>query len=145
MNLETWKQHARRLSAQTYALYLAYRHPRTPWYAKVFAALIVGYVFSPIDPIPDFIPGVGLLDELVVVPIGVLLAAKMIPPDVLEECREKAREPRCGCGDRRRLGAVRGAGRLLGAARLLKSASADPPRPRVRLDRSYETSLRTPS
>jgi uncharacterized membrane protein YkvA (DUF1232 family) len=87
MNLETWKQLTRRLSAQTYALYLAYRHPRTPWYAKVFAALIVGYVFSPIDPIPDFIPGVGLLDEMVVVPIGVLLAAKMIPPDVFEECR----------------------------------------------------------
>jgi uncharacterized membrane protein YkvA (DUF1232 family) len=92
MNLETWKQRARRLSVQTYALYLAYRHPRTPWYAKVFAALIVGYVFSPIDPLPDFIPGVGLLDEMVVVPIGVLLAAKMIPPDVFEECREKARE-----------------------------------------------------
>ena len=54
MNLEAWKQRARQLSAQTYALYLAYRHPRTPWYAKVFAALVVGYVFSPIDPIPDF-------------------------------------------------------------------------------------------
>jgi uncharacterized membrane protein YkvA (DUF1232 family) len=92
MNLQTWKRWARRLSAQTYALYLAYRHPKTPWYAKVFAALIVGYVFSPIDPIPDFIPVVGLLDEMVVVPIGVLLAAKMIPPAVLEECREKARE-----------------------------------------------------
>src|SRR5215216_24937 len=91
MNLETWKQRARRLSAQTYALYLAYRDPRTPWYAKAFAALIVGYVFSPIDPIPDFIPGVGLLDEMVVVPIGILIAAKMIPPDVFAECREKAR------------------------------------------------------
>jgi uncharacterized membrane protein YkvA (DUF1232 family) len=86
------KQQARQLTAQTYALYLAYRHPRAPWYAKVFAALVVGYVFSPIDPIPDFIPGVGLLDEMVVVPIGILLAAKMIPPDVFEECREKARE-----------------------------------------------------
>src|SRR5215203_1951332 len=92
MNLETWKRWARRLSAQTYTLYLAYRHPRTPWYAKVFAALIVGYVFSPIDPIPDFIPGVGLLDEMVVVPIGVLIAAKMIPREVFEECQEKARE-----------------------------------------------------
>ena len=92
MNLQTWKRWARRLSAQTYALYLAYRHPKTPWYAKALTALIVGYVFSPIDPIPDFIPLVGLLDEMVVVPIGVLLAAKMIPPDVLEECREKARE-----------------------------------------------------
>jgi uncharacterized membrane protein YkvA (DUF1232 family) len=92
MNLEAWKRRARQLSAQTYALYLAYRHPRTPWYAKVFAALVVGYVFSPIDPIPDFLPGVGLLDEMVVVPIGVLIAAKMIPQEVLEECRERARE-----------------------------------------------------
>src|ERR671917_897795 len=92
MDLEVWKRWARRLSQQTYALYLAYRHPGTPWYAKIFAALIVGYVFSPIDPIPDFIPGVGLLDEMVVVPIGVLIAAKMIPREVFEECREKARE-----------------------------------------------------
>jgi uncharacterized membrane protein YkvA (DUF1232 family) len=91
MNLEAWKQRARQLSAQTFVLYLAYRHPRTPWYGKVFAALIVGYVFSPIDPIPDFIPGVGLLDEMVVVPIGVLIAAKMIPRQVMEECQEKAR------------------------------------------------------
>jgi uncharacterized membrane protein YkvA (DUF1232 family) len=91
MSLEWWKRRARQLSAQTYALYLAYRHPETPWYAKVFAALIVGYVFSPIDPIPDFIPGVGLLDEMVVVPIGVWIAAKMVPRDVLEECLEKAR------------------------------------------------------
>jgi len=91
MNWQAWKRRARQLSAQTYALYLAYRHPRTPWYAKVFAALIVGYVFSPIDPIPDFIPGVGLLDEMVVVPIGVLIVAKMIPQDVFEECKEKAR------------------------------------------------------
>ncbi len=91
MSLEGWKRRARGLKAQTYALYLAYRHPRTPWYVKVFAALIVGYVFSPIDPIPDFIPLVGLLDEMVVVPIGVLIAAKLVPPDVFAECREKAR------------------------------------------------------
>jgi uncharacterized membrane protein YkvA (DUF1232 family) len=86
-----WKRRARQLCAQTYALYLAYRHPKTPRYAKVFAALVVGYAFSPIDPIPDFIPGVGLLDEMVVVPIGVWIAAKMIPRDVFEECQEKAR------------------------------------------------------
>jgi uncharacterized membrane protein YkvA (DUF1232 family) len=92
MNLETWKLRARQLSAQTYALYLAYRHPETPWYAKVFAALVVGYVFSPIDPIPDFIPAVGLLDEMVVVPIGVLIAAKMIRRHVMEECQEKGRQ-----------------------------------------------------
>jgi uncharacterized membrane protein YkvA (DUF1232 family) len=92
MDRETWKRRARQLSAQTYALYLAYRHPRTPWYAKVFAALVVGYVFSPVDPIPDVIPGVGLLDEMVVVPIGVPIAAKMIPRKVMEECQVKARE-----------------------------------------------------
>src|SRR5215211_1393006 len=92
MNWQVWKRRARQLSAHTYTLYLAYRHPRTPWYAKVFAALIVGYVFSPIDPIPDFIPVVGLVDEMVVVPIGILIATKMIPPEVFEECREKARE-----------------------------------------------------
>ena len=92
MNAESWKRRARHLMAQTHALYLAIRHPRTPWYAKAFAALVVGYVFSPIDSIPDFIPGVGLLDEMVVVPIGVLIAARMIPRGVFEECREKARE-----------------------------------------------------
>src|SRR3712207_8476301 len=92
MKWQAWKRRARQLSAQTYTLYLAYRDPRTPWYAKVFAALIVGYVFSPIDPIPDFIPGVRLLGEMVVVPIGVLIAMKIIPHDVFKECTEKARE-----------------------------------------------------
>jgi uncharacterized membrane protein YkvA (DUF1232 family) len=106
MNWEAWKRRARQLKAQTYTLYLAYRHPRTPWYAKVFAALIVGYVFSPIDPIPDFIPGVGLLDEMVVVPIGILIAAKMIPPDVFAECREKAREVEEGVKPVSRVAAV---------------------------------------
>jgi hypothetical protein len=65
MNLEAWKRRVRKRTVQTYALYLVYRHPKTPWYAKGFATLIVGYVLSPIDPIPDFIPGVGLLDEMV--------------------------------------------------------------------------------
>ena len=63
-----------------------------PLVCEGLRCLVVGYVFSPIDPIPDFIPGVGLLDEMVVVPIGILIAAKMIPRDILEECREKARE-----------------------------------------------------
>jgi uncharacterized membrane protein YkvA (DUF1232 family) len=92
MTFRAWRQRAAQLKRETYALYLAYRDPRTPWYARVFAALVIGYVFSPIDPIPDFIPVVGLLDEMVVVPAGVLVAARMIPADVLAECREKARE-----------------------------------------------------
>jgi uncharacterized membrane protein YkvA (DUF1232 family) len=106
MNSEAWKRRARQLTAQTYALYLAYRHPRTPWYAKVFAALVVGYVFSPIDPIPDFIPGVGLLDEMVVVPLGILIAMKMIPAEVFAECQEKAREVEEGCKAVSRVAAV---------------------------------------
>ena len=92
MNSQAWKRRARQLTTQTYTLYLAYRHPGTPWYAKVFVALVIGYVFSPIDPIPDFIPGVGLLDEMIVVPLGVVLARKMISEEVFAECREKTRE-----------------------------------------------------
>ena len=92
MNAESWKQRAKQLRSETYALYLAYKDPRVPWYAKVFAACLVGYVFSPIDLIPDFIPVVGLLDELVVVPVGVILARKMIPNEVLADCQRKSQE-----------------------------------------------------
>jgi uncharacterized membrane protein YkvA (DUF1232 family) len=78
------------LKGETYALYLAYRDPRTPWYAKVFVAFVVGYAFSPIDLIPDPIPILGYLDDLLLVPLGIALALKMIPPVVLDECREQA-------------------------------------------------------
>lgn len=90
--LESWKQRAHQLKSETYALTLAYRDRRTPWYARLFAALVVGYAFSPIDLIPDFVPVLGYLDDLVLVPLGVLLALKMIPPDVWAESRERARE-----------------------------------------------------
>ena len=88
--IEAWKQRARQLRVETYAVYLAYKDPRTPWYARVFAACVVGYAFSPIDLIPDPIPVLGYLDDLVLVPLGVALALRMIPPTVLAECREKA-------------------------------------------------------
>lgn len=88
----SWKSRVQALRAETYALYLAYRDPRTPWYARLFAALVVGYAFSPIDLVPDFVPLLGYLDDLVLVPLGVLLAVRLIPPDVLAESREKARE-----------------------------------------------------
>ncbi len=88
--IEAWKQRARKLKAETYAIYLAYKDPRTPWYARIFAACVVGYAFSPIDLIPDPIPVLGYLDDLVLVPLGVALALKMIPQTVLAECREKA-------------------------------------------------------
>lgn len=90
--LESWKRHAQNLRAETYALYLAYRDPRTPWYARLFAALVVGYAFSPVDLIPDFVPVLGYLDDLVLVPLGVLLALKMIPPEVWAESRARAQE-----------------------------------------------------
>ncbi len=92
MNLGEWKRWAGRLESETYALYLAYRDPRVPWYAKLFAALVVGYAFSPIDLIPDPIPVLGYLDDLILVPLGVALAVRMIPEDVLSESRQKARE-----------------------------------------------------
>jgi uncharacterized membrane protein YkvA (DUF1232 family) len=87
-----WKSRVRQLKRETYALYLAYRDPRTPWYARLFAACVVGYAFSPIDLVPDFIPVLGHLDDLVLVPLGILLALKMIPPEVMAECREKAED-----------------------------------------------------
>ncbi len=76
---------------ETYALYLAYRDPRVPWYARVFAALVVGYAFSPIDLISEPLPFIGYLDDLILVPLGIALAIRMIPAEVLAECREKAK------------------------------------------------------
>jgi uncharacterized membrane protein YkvA (DUF1232 family) len=90
--LDSWKVRAHQLKTEVYALYLAYKDQRTPWYAKIFTALVVGYAFSPIDLIPDPIPILGYLDDLVLVPLGVFLAVKMIPAQVLEESRQKAKE-----------------------------------------------------
>src|ERR687885_2044119 len=87
-----WKRRARQLKTEMYALYLAYKDPRVPWYARVFAACVVGYAFSPIDLIPDPIPILGYLDDLILVPLGIALAVRMIPPDVLAECQAKSRE-----------------------------------------------------
>jgi uncharacterized membrane protein YkvA (DUF1232 family) len=88
--VERWRQVGRNLKKETYALYLAARDPRVPWYAKLLAICVVGYAFSPIDLIPDFIPVLGYLDDLVLVPLGIALVLKMIPGEVMAECREKA-------------------------------------------------------
>ena len=88
--IETWQSWARRLKLETYALYLAYRDPRVPWYARLFAVCVVAYAFSPIDLIPDPIPVLGYLDDLILIPLGIALALKMIPLPVLADCREKA-------------------------------------------------------
>lgn len=90
--IERWKQRARSLKTELYALYLAYRDPRVPWYARVVAACVVGYAFSPIDLIPDPIPILGYLDDLLLLPLGIALALRLIPPAVMAECREQARE-----------------------------------------------------
>ena len=89
--LETWKRRARELKREIYAIYLAYKDPRVPWYAKLLAACVVAYAFSPIDLVPDFIPVLGYLDDLILVPLGIYFVLKLIPDDVMSECREKAR------------------------------------------------------
>ena len=87
MIIEKWKQSARRVKAETQALFLAYQHPQTPWYAKAFAGLVIAYALSPIDLVPDFIPVLGYLDDMVLVPLGIALAIRMIPDAVMVECR----------------------------------------------------------
>jgi uncharacterized membrane protein YkvA (DUF1232 family) len=88
MNLS---RQAQRLQEQAQVFYFACRHPRVPWYAKFVAACTAAYLFSPIQLIPSFIPVIGFLDDLLVVFLGVKLIQKLIPPDVLAECRELAR------------------------------------------------------
>ena len=89
--LESWRAYARQLRAETYAIYLACRDPRTPWTARLLAGCVAAYAFSPIDLIPDFIPIIGYLDDLVIVPLGIALTIRLIPAPVLAECREAAR------------------------------------------------------
>jgi uncharacterized membrane protein YkvA (DUF1232 family) len=87
MGVRRW---ARALRRDANALWLAGRDPRTPWYAKALALAVAGYAFSPIDLIPDFIPVLGLLDDLILVPAGIWLCLRLIPSEVLEEHRAAA-------------------------------------------------------
>jgi uncharacterized membrane protein YkvA (DUF1232 family) len=88
--LDQLRQTARRLKRETYALYLAARDPRTPWYARLLAAFVVAYALSPIDLIPDFIPVLGYLDDLILVPLGLALVLRLVPDEVLADCRQQA-------------------------------------------------------
>lgn len=88
--LATLKQRARDLEADAYALYLVARDPRTPWYVRLLVAAVAAYAVSPIDLIPDFIPVIGYLDDLIIVPAGLALALRLVPSDVLDECRAQA-------------------------------------------------------
>lgn len=90
--LDRLKAKARSLKQETHAIYLAARDPRTPWYAKVLIWFVVVYTFSPIDLIPDFIPVLGYLDDLIIIPAGIALAVRLIPPEVLTQARETAKQ-----------------------------------------------------
>lgn len=86
-----WREKSCTLKAEAYAVYLASQDPRVPWYAKALAACVLGYLLSPIDLIPDFIPVVGYLDDLIIVPAGLILVIRLIPHEVMVECQEAAR------------------------------------------------------
>jgi uncharacterized membrane protein YkvA (DUF1232 family) len=86
----TWKQQAQRIHTEAQTLYFAFKHPRVHWYAKLVAAGTAGYLFSPIQLIPSFIPVIGLLDDFLVLFLGVKLLQRIIPADILTECRELA-------------------------------------------------------
>ena len=88
--IKNWREWAVELKRQTFALYLAYKDPRVPWYAKLFGALVVAYALSPVDLIPDFIPVIGYLDDLILIPLGIALTVRMIPKEIMQECRAKA-------------------------------------------------------
>ena len=85
--LKSW---ARDVKRDVHALYLAGRDPRVPWYAKAMAALVAGYALSPLDLIPDFIPVVGYLDDLILVPLGILLVIRLVPSEIMAEHRATA-------------------------------------------------------
>jgi uncharacterized membrane protein YkvA (DUF1232 family) len=87
--LKIW---ARDLKRDAHAVYLAARDPRVPWYAKAIAVAVAAYALSPIDLIPDFIPVIGYLDDLIIVPLGIWLVVRMIPEQVMAECRARADE-----------------------------------------------------
>ena len=88
--LETWKAHAKKLKTDMHALLIAYRDPRTPWIARAWALLVIAYALSPIDLIPDFIPVIGYLDDLILLPLGIALALRLIPADIMDEARKNA-------------------------------------------------------
>jgi len=89
--LNTWKRKTNQLKMEVYAIYLAYKDPRVPWYAKILIVCVIGYAFSPVDKLLHSVPIIGYLDHLILVPLGVVIAfKKMIPPAVFTDCREIA-------------------------------------------------------
>lgn len=87
-----WKERARKLRLELYSLYLATRHPRTPWYARLVVAGFVAYALTPVDFMPDAFPLLGFIDDLIFVPLAIALAVRFVPAGVLAECRLRAQE-----------------------------------------------------
>lgn len=91
MSLRSWKNWADTLLENTYGLYLAGRDPRVPIVAKIIVVIVVAYALSPIDLVPDFIPVVGYLDDLLLLPLGIWVAVRLIPDEIWLECRLRAK------------------------------------------------------
>lgn len=89
--LNNIKIKAKKLKQELVVLHLAYKNPKTPWTAKALIMLVIGYALSPIDLIPDFIPVIGLLDDLILLPLGIYLAIRLIPKDVIDASRIAAK------------------------------------------------------
>jgi uncharacterized membrane protein YkvA (DUF1232 family) len=81
---------AKQLKKELKVLYIAYKKPEVPWYTKALSAIVIGYALSPIDLIPDFIPVLGYLDDLLLIPLGIFFVIKLIPKEILEECRAES-------------------------------------------------------
>jgi len=104
--IDRWRVRVAELRAETFALYLACRDPRVPWLPKLLAGVILAYLLSPIDLVPDFIPVLGYVDELVLVPIGLALVRRLIPHAILAEHRGEAARRLSERPPRSRLGAA---------------------------------------
>lgn len=89
-NMKQWRQKAKELKREIYALTLACQNPKVPWYVKLLATCTIAYALSPIDLIPDFIPVLGLLDDLILLPLAIMSILKLIPPDIMDDCRRQA-------------------------------------------------------
>ena len=94
--MKRWAERARQLKIELVALYLAARHPQTPWYAKLVVAGFVAYAVTPVDLFPDALPILGIVDDLIFVPLAVALAVRFVPSPVLAECRLRAHERATG-------------------------------------------------
>ena len=90
--MEKLKNRARSLKKEVYTLYLVHKDSRVSWWKRLFLGVVIGYALSPIDLVPDFIPILGYIDDLILVPLGISIALKLIPREIFEDCRAKAME-----------------------------------------------------